>query len=105
MEPEMPKIFESDDLRRLELWYDELDLYYSFCKTMNNPFDEGLVRQLKYDVSERINKLLKSELKGMRKKCSQCGCLLPWDHPYGMCEECYGDIRRYNNYDGYYDYY
>jgi len=102
VEPKMPKRNKIDDLRQLEGQYDEFDLYYCFCKTMSIPFDEELIKQAKYDVSERINRLLKSGLKRMRKKCSRCGCMLAWNHQHGMCEVCYGKMHRYNDYDDYY---
>jgi len=102
VEPKIPKQTKSDDLRQLELRYDELDLYFCFCKTMNIPFDEESIMELKYDVSERINRILKSGLKRMRRKCKHCGKLLPWNHQYGMCEACYSSMHRYDDYGDYY---
>ena len=82
-----------ETLDALELYYQSLDLYYSFCKTMDMPFDSQTVIERKYETAGRIQELLKERMKSMGKKCKRCGARLPWDHPYGICESCY---RRFD---------
>lgn len=43
---------------------------------------------------QKINWFLLTEKKSYIRKCSCCGCKLPFNHPYGMCEECYENQHR-----------
>lgn len=80
----------SESLDELEFYYKSLDLYYSFCKTMGIDFKKENVMKLKYQTSEKIHEILKTNIKAMGKKCRKCGVSLPWNFRYGVCDECHG---------------
>jgi len=80
-------------LDAMEQYYQSLDLYYSFCKTMNIPMNKSAVMRSKYETSDKIQELLKDRMKSMGRKCRRCGVKLPWDYPFGICENCH--MRRY----------
>ena len=84
----MPRIFGSS-LDSLEQYYQSLDLYYSFSKTMSMPASNADVMRLKYETSAKIQELLKDRMKSMGKVCRRCRSNLPWDHPFGLCEKCF----------------
>lgn len=92
--PEAPMV---ETLDSLEMYYRELDLYYSFCKEMQKECDAEETMLVKADTSEKIHKILRSQMKNMKNKCKICGKDLPWDFPFNMCEDCYD--RRFNSYD------
>lgn len=52
--PELP----SHSLSAYEIYYQKVNLYYSFSKTMDLEFDEKWVYRTRKEVSEEINKLL-----------------------------------------------
>jgi len=84
--PVYPKV---ENLDNLELYYRQLDLFYSYCKEMKQPYDAELIMEVKAEVSEKIHKILKNQIKNMKHKCSKCGKELPWDFPFNICEECH----------------
>ena len=49
-----------EGLYELELYYGEINLYYSFSKVFNLRFDEQWVYESRLKVSEDINDILKS---------------------------------------------
>lgn len=48
-----------NDLYKLEIYYQRINLYYSFSKVFNLVFDENWVYDSRVKVSEEINKILK----------------------------------------------
>ena len=84
--PEAPL---NETLDTLEMYYRELDLYYSFCKEMQKECQAEETMLVKADTSEKIHKILRSQMKNLRNKCKICGKDLPWDFPFNMCEDCY----------------
>jgi hypothetical protein len=81
---------ESEKLEDLEFYYKSLDLYYSFCKTMNRAFNKEEMMSLKYSTSDKIHNILKTNIKKMGNKCKKCGKKLEWNFKYKICESCYG---------------
>jgi len=79
----------SETLEELELYYKSLDLYYSFCKTMNIEFNKDKVMKLKYQTSEKIHDILKTNIKMMSRKCRKCGAELEWNFKYNICDGCF----------------
>lgn len=58
-ETELPKPCHGEEsLRTLETYYQKVNLYYSFCKNFDIPFDLDWVYDERLRVSERINELL-----------------------------------------------
>ena len=77
-------------LQDFELIYEELDLYYSFHKILNLPFDNNSLTIAKEDVVESINKLLVLNNKKKPKKyCIMCGRKISSDSAYDTCQHCY----------------
>ena len=78
----------ADDMAFLEERSQICDLLYNFCRKFSFQEYEDQIRIARETVSEVLISLLsKSMLSG--KKCKQCGKMLPWNHPYGICERCY----------------
>ena len=58
-ETELPKPSHGEEsLRTLETYYQKVNLYYSFCKNFDIPFDLDWVYDERLRVSERINESL-----------------------------------------------
>lgn len=83
-------------LQEFELLYEELDLYYSFHKTMGLPFNNELLMQAKEEVIENINKLLvaTNSKKKTNKYCVACGRKIGKDSQYDTCEHCHKKIQK-----------
>jgi ATP-dependent RNA helicase SUPV3L1/SUV3 len=47
------------------------------------------IMNLKYDTSEKIHKILKSQIKTMKHKCKRCSKELAWDFPFNICDDCH----------------
>ena len=103
-----PEYEDSNHLGYLEIHYQKLSLYYSFCKAMHIHFDNERVIQAKLETADKIHTLLIAEVKAMGRKCSQCNSRIPWNHQYGICQNCYMIMRAerrctrnryYNDYD------
>ena len=93
---ELPEAPISDTLDSLELYYRELDLYYSFCKEMNLDCDGDLVMNIKAETSQKIHDILRGQMKKLKHTCRICGKELDWDFPYNICNHCYN--KKYNKF-------
>ena len=68
--------------------YKEYDLAYAILSKFGNCNDMNAVLQIKQEISKHIaDKLKASKLEPRR--CKYCGAKLPWNYPYGMCENSY----------------
>ena len=91
------------DLKRLELNYKELQLYYSFHKTLGLEIDLIELAKNKANLVRSINKeLAKEKAESKPKKCRYCNKELPPFFKFNICEECYRESRfgwqnYYNN--------
>lgn len=85
----IPKYDSAATLDVLEDYYETLDLYYAFCRSMEIEFDSKAVSALKQQASEQINQILTTRMKELGKKCKYCGKALQWDFPFSICEKCY----------------
>lgn len=81
-------------LGSLELYYKQLDLYYSFSKTFGFVWDKEWLMEEKELVAEEINYLLIHDLKKRGASCRKCGGPIPLDSPYSICNKCYQKQRR-----------
>lgn len=82
-----------DAIDRLEQQHRVLDLYFSIARKFQ-PEESTLdyIMEQKRLCSERIMKVL--ETQGFKeKRCKNCGRMLPWNHPYGICERCFKSGR------------
>lgn len=75
-------------MEELEDLYLVYDVIYAFLRKFNHRERLKDIVMLKRDVSSRIIEILKTQqLEG--RKCSCCGAELPWNYPYGKCEDCF----------------
>lgn len=92
------------DLDILECEYKKCDLLYNYCRTFGFYKEKEKILKHKKHVSTLISNKL-GEQKLTARTCKHCRKILPWNYPYGYCDECYHKL--YCNYDfyDYYDYY
>lgn len=83
--PESPPL----SLESLELYYRQLDLYYSFSKNFQLDYDKESLLLEKEEISELINRELVNMKKMKRKPCRICGVTLSALNPSSICDECY----------------
>lgn len=82
------------DIDALEMYYKQLDLYYSFSKNMNFEIDLEWLKKEKLDIAKQINEELVSKISSYTRKCSCCGEPLEWDNYFSLCENCF-QSRKY----------
>ena len=75
-------------LEEAERQYKEYDLVYACLEKYGNAADTETVMGYKQNLSKRISEILKSQKLPFRT-CRYCGKKIAWNHPYGMCTECY----------------
>lgn len=78
-----------EDLLSLEIYYRNVNLYYSFSKAFNFEMDEHWISSERLRISVLIDKYLKYKIKVHKKHCKLCGDMLPWNYIYSICEKCY----------------
>ena len=86
------------DLKMLEQNYKELQLYYSFHRTLDLEIDLDKLESDKADIVERINKeILKQRENAILhvKRCRYCNAELPPFFKFGICEDCFRRDRYY----------
>ena len=90
-----PENYKADEasLHDLEGMYRILDFLYAYASAFEDDGDLlEAVLEKKKSVSERINEILGSNSFSARR-CKVCNKKLPWNHPYGMCGECFKKRR------------
>ena len=92
-EIEFPKLEDGETLDNLETYYRELDLYYSFCKEMNQHCEYELTMEVKSETSLKIHEILRGKIKHV-DKCKYCGKELPWDFAFNICDDCFNSGRH-----------
>ena len=76
-------------LQDLEELYSVCDLVYYYDRVFDHPEELEDVSETRYKICGMIMEILKKQsLPG--KRCRRCGKILPWNYPYGVCEECFG---------------
>lgn len=91
--------YNNKNMEKLEFAYKQCDLLYNFAyKFAIKDFDNKQFLQDVFDykrkISDCIIKLLDKRTYSV-KQCSRCGCTLPFNYRYGICQDCY----QYNYYD------
>ena len=97
------KVYSSEDLAGLEEKYQICDLLYNFSRKF------GLcdTEEISY-TREIISKIIMDVLKTSKlthRKCKRCGRKIPWNYPYGICENCYRNGHNSYSYGFDYDFY
>ena len=83
-------------LEDLETGYKCLDLYYQFSRRMSKPYDMDRLEVQKMMVEKMIGDILRQQKINFRKTCKRCKKKLPFNFPYGMCEQCYEEQQEYD---------
>ncbi len=87
---------DGEELDDLELYYKKIDLYYSFSRSFNQPFDNEWIAEEKELTSHRINEQLVHHLKlDSGRICFRCGAPIPTLSPFRICDSCHGQGRRH----------
>lgn len=78
----------SQSLNDLETLYKEVDLYYSFSKVFERPFNLDWVTKTREKISDEIHDILKKEYLGLKKECHICGSSIDHDKINTICDDC-----------------
>lgn len=93
IEDDISEITNSYELERAEKNYAILDILYQYRRKF------GYINKLKEisDTKEKIAMQIIDYLKRSKfknKTCRDCGKILPWNHKFPMCDDCYQEMRR-----------
>jgi ATP-dependent RNA helicase SUPV3L1/SUV3 len=83
----------SDNIDYLETSIKCVELYQWLSRHFNNKnfeFDENKLLENKSKAIERLNELLSDKI---GKTCSSCGCKMPSNAPFNICEDCFSNRR------------
>lgn len=83
-----PPIQDARSLDGLELYSQQLDLYYSFCRAFRQPIDLRWLRSEKEATANAINDLLLRELTQRGRSCPICHAPMPLDSHFRICRRC-----------------
>lgn len=75
-------------LPELELYCRKLDLYFSFCRAFDQPFDDEQLYDCREQAAEEINEILLHRLKNNIRFCDLCGSPLPSGRRGRLCPSC-----------------
>ncbi len=78
----------SANLQDLEFLYEKCDLIYYFCRTFRHEDCMPHLEEARREICQNIMRIL-AEQKLPGKRCKMCGTALPWNYPYGVCEDCH----------------
>ena len=81
------------NLQDLEFLYEKCDLIYYFCRSFNHEDCMHGLEEARAEICRNIMKIL-AEQKLPGRRCRNCGKELPWNYPYGLCEDCHDRQRR-----------
>lgn len=82
---------DGSNLTEMEQAYKICDLLYNYDRRFEHSEDIKAILKLKKDLSHRIMKQLSAKSLQPRR-CKYCGKTLPWNYPYGICEECHDSM-------------
>ena len=90
-----------DSLDTLEKDSQKCDIFFNYCRSFNHTADMQAIEEARNKISGQIRRILdKQKLRGRR--CNSCGKRMPWYHRYGLCDNCYEEMRAEREY--YYDF-
>lgn len=75
-------------LNQLEQLYASCDILTSYFHRFQIPISSQSVQLTRLQLSDAINSILVHQ-SYHSKTCRLCGKPLPWDSPYGICQDCY----------------
>ena len=83
----------ADDMPELEEAFRVADLAYYYMDRFDHPEELGEVLKAKREISGQITRILEKQSL-QEKRCSNCGAPLPWNHRFGVCEDCFQGMYR-----------
>lgn len=83
----------ADDMPALEEAFRVADLAFYYMDRFEHPEELQEVLKAKREISSQITRILDSQSL-QEKRCSNCGAPLPWNHRFGVCEDCYQALYR-----------
>ena len=79
-------------LEDCESRYKELDIRHQLLRRIG--IEEDRMDE-KLELCKAINRFLKEHKDEYLRRCSQCGRRLPATHPFGICDQCFGQGGRF----------
>lgn len=95
------KVLQSMSIDELEQEYKKCDLLYNYLRKFKIRNEWQEILNLKRKIADYISEILAKQ-KLPTRKCRECGCELPWNYPYPMCEDCHDKL--YSRQRWYYDF-
>lgn len=93
-----PKHYDSSDLSELEELCQFSDLMYAYLIRFSGDLEAAKALAFKKQIAKRLISLLKTR-KFKERTCRYCGEPLPWNYPYGICQDCYDSRHERYEYD------
>lgn len=84
---------ENEDIDYLETAIKCVELYQWLARHFSNNYFSFDLDQLNHNKSQAIEKLNQILSEKITQKCSSCGCKLPEDHRFNICEDCFAQRR------------
>ena len=81
-------------LMRYETFYKLLDLYYQFSVRLGKEVDTLRLERERAKTEDTIMRYLTKDKKMYIRKCQYCGTPLALETSFGVCDNCYAQIRR-----------
>jgi len=95
----IPKVNFNGNLNDLETSIKECDVYiyigiHPVFKDLD--CDISSVQNMRYDLATKVDEILAKDKAVSGRLCRMCKEALPFDHPFGICENCYEEQYHYN---------
>lgn len=84
---------ENEDIDYLETAIKCVELYQWLARHFSNNYFSFDIDKLNHNKSQAIEKLNQILSEKITQKCSSCGCKLPEEHRFNICEECFAQRR------------
>ncbi len=83
-----PKI-KKRTLEDLELAYKAIGLHLLFLYRLNQRTESYYWERQRLEISDLVHEKLKTEVQEMKKRCRNCNKIMPWEHRFQICNDCY----------------
>ena len=84
---------DNEDIDYLETAIKCVELYQWLARHFDNNYFSFDIENLNHNKSLAIEKLNQMLSEKITQKCSSCGCKLPDDHRFNICEDCFSERR------------
>ena len=90
--PLLKESYSASELSALEHLYEICDLIYYYVDNLLQE-DASELMEVKRQISMHIIHILETS-RLQPRKCRRCGRRLAWNHPFGICSQCWEKTRR-----------